>query len=195
MRIFLLSLLSFVVFSCAPSVYQYVGNWDQQEGTNIYINLDHGIELTFPSERWIIYPKPDNSFVASMWVRPAGNEPYHVLLAVKNQVEIMQLMIAPKPKLMDLNLEDFIEVQKATMDIVFGSQESMNYEYIDHKVIERDGREIGMLKMNALGQKFLFTTIMENERFVIIAFNLVEAIFDAREDEFWSIIDSYNGGL
>ncbi len=189
MRI-LLSILSLIILSCAPS-YQYVGMWDQQRGTHTYVNLDHGIELTFPSERWLVYPKPNNPLLKSLWVRPVAGEPYHILFAMKNEVEIMQVMIAPKPELMNLSLGDFLEIQKVTTDIIYSTQESMDYEYVDHKVVERDGRKVGLFKMNLIGQKFLFTTIEEDERYVIISFNVVEAMFAAREGEFWSIIDSY----
>ncbi len=190
MKIYMLSILSLIILSCAPS-YRYVGMWDQQRGTHTYINLEHGIELTFPSERWIVYPKPNNPFLKSLWIKPVPGEPYHILFAAKNEVEIMQLMIAPKSTIMNLSLEGFLELQKATMDIMFGLKEEMNYKYIEHKIIKRDDREIAIFKMAAIGQQFLFATFDGNERLVIIVFNVVEALFADREDEFWSIVDSY----
>ena len=178
-----------LIYPCACVSHDFIGTWTCQPETLTYINSDQHIKLTFPNDKWRVYTGPHKDLYF-LWNRPTKDDgSYHVLIARVPGIGLfMQLVIEPTPENIDISLDEYLVLNKHRMELqVSGS----GVGEFDSKVIQREGRTIGLITWTRKGQKFLATAFKEKGRFIGLAFNCVERLFESSQDQFWAIVDSY----
>ena len=178
-----------LISPCTCVSQDFIGTWTCQPETRTYINSDQHIKLTFPNDKWRVYTGPHKDLYF-LWNTPTkDHSSYHVLVARVPGTELfMQLVIEPTPENIDISLDEYLALNKRTMELQVSRSGVGEF---DSKVIQLEGRRIGLITCTRKGQKFLTTAFKEKGRFTGLAFNCVESLFESNQDQFWAIVDSY----
>ncbi len=199
----------FIIISCVPKGYDFIGTWNRQPDNLTYINHDKHIKLTFPNNRWHVYTSPKeitNRELTDRWKKPSKeSQTYDVLKAYIPETEhtSFSVMIDPvREENLDFTLEQYVSLSKYMLEmtsiILSGTQ--FEFENIDSDVIQRYTRRIGIVKGNLRirtvkgnlrNLKFLNVTFEEEGRFISMNFGNLESLYESTIEQFWSIVDSY----
>jgi hypothetical protein len=174
--------------------YDFIGTWNRQPDTLTYINYDQHIKLTFPNDKWRVYTKP-NERLKGVWLTPwKENSAYHVLMAFvpdwpHSEIDIvLQINPIKGHRLQieaDISLDEYMVLMKNGMM-------GPDVEEIDSKVIQRNDRRIGVIKMKLKdGWWWLYIFFKEKGRFSMLTFICHEGPSESNKNEFWAIVDSY----
>ena len=71
------------------------------------------------------------------------------------------------------------------------SELELEIKDFNSKVTHRKGLQIGVITFQVEEMKFLMTSLKEKGRFTVLWFYSIEDLFEYKEDQFWSIVDSY----
>lgn len=150
--------------------------------------------MTFPNDKWRVYTGPHRDLKNIPWRRPTTDKsPYGVLKAIVHGTgSNLQIMIDPATT--DISLDDYIVVAVGGLETLLGlakKEIGLNIEVVDSRVIQREGRRMGVMIYKVMNLKFLMITFKERARFTTLRFGCFEELFESKKDQFWAIVDSY----
>ena len=188
----LITWLGMIISSCAPSTYNFIGNWTQKAGTFTYVNEHQHMKVTFPSDRWKVFTEPTTDYLKAAWTRPTEERrSYHVMLAELSEPG-MTAQIEVDPVSEDLGLEDYLAIHRQRLETVRG------VEILSSGQMECDNGPIGVTVVKgtpevrgARGMKIITAIFKEKGRFTLLSFGCPESLFESEKEQFWAIVDSY----
>lgn len=178
----------FFLFSCATATYDFIGAWNIQPDNLTYVNYDQHIKIRLPNKEWEVYTEPTND-LEELWIKPTESRPSYTVLIANFKLAAVQLIIEPNP--LDIDLDFYLEKTASKYKGPFS-----NIKFYKNEVVERNNRLIGITLQKHSTQvnldfKGLAITFKEPGRFTLLAAACPENVFELMEDQFWSIVDSY----
>jgi len=164
------------------------GNWDRNSYNLTYQNEKEHVFLKFPNERWKVQVKPDESWTKA--TRTSTN--YHILKAEVSELLIdMNVIIDLIPQ--DVKMKEYMAIAALNFK-QRGIQATFQEVHKNNHEIGVGKYKMGDMQCMSVAYKELWLDLKTKKaqsRFVVFNFRAPEEIFKLREEEIWSIIDSY----
>jgi len=151
-------------------------------------NEKEHVFLKFPNDRWKVQVKPDET-----WKKATRTSPnYHILKAGVSEL-LINLEVAIDLIPQDVKMKEYMAIAAINFKQK-GINATLQEVHKNNHEIGVGKYKIGDMQCMSVAYKELWLDVKTKKvqsRFIVFNFRAPEEIFKLREEEIWSIIDSY----